>query len=65
MKAAFANVSEICRLKGVDNCGLALPVYPSSRFKCMVSLQPSSFCLFSLYASMMMSDVWQDICFIQ
>lgn len=35
--AAFANGSEVCRLKSVDNHGLALPS-PSSSFCCVVCL---------------------------
>lgn len=41
---AFANGSEVCRLKSVDNHGLALPS-PSSSFNCVVSFS-STFLLF-------------------
>lgn len=43
-EGAFANGSEVCRLKSVDNHGLALPS-PSSSFNCVVSFS-SPFLLF-------------------
>lgn len=42
-REAFANGSEVCRLKSVDNRGLALP--PSSGFDCVVSFSSASLLL--------------------
>lgn len=54
MRGAFANGSEVCRLKSVDNHGLALPS-PSSSFNCVVSfLYLLSFYLCRQHAEMHM-----------